>query len=775
MSLCRVNRQRWLLGVSILGIASVWSATAVAQQVLETITVTSMGRKPRAVSTQTAAPSGQQQDPVLLENVQTQQAAIDVLAPISVITLENINRIDPKRLSDIFYNVPGVSFQERGDTPETSINIRGLQDFGRVAVNVDGARQNYQRTGHNANGGFYLDPELIGGVEVIRGPTANIYGSGAIGGVVSFRTKDVDDILKPNERIATAFGGMLGSNSGRGMASAFTAVRGNPNVDFIFGATHRMQSNYKDGEDNVISNTGNHVSTGMAKGTFRPAEGHEIKLGMILQENLYNVGQYNRGPTTTAAQRALNQGSSVYATDLHNTTATVRWKYYRPEDNIFNWDVSAYSNRTSSDQTKIAHLSNTAQAGVCTTPGNNVSGCVGDKRYYLLETLGFDANNTTRFNLGEWRNAVTFGGDMFQDDVTTSDSSGNSNITTPGGIRTVSGAFVQWKANYSSWLEVVSAARYDNYELESNNNSTSGSRVSPKITVGITPVKGITPYVSYAEGYRAPSITETLIAGAHVTGGGPVIFNCPGGGGGLFCFLPNTSLRPEVGKNSEVGLNLKFDNIFATGDSFRGKFSAFRNNLEDYIELVASPPVTVMVQVSPFPPPFGTVVPITGSQFYQYQNIAKAHIQGFEAEAMYDAGTWFLGVSGQIQRGYNDVNGQGLATIQPNKIVTTAGVRLLDRKLTIGGNWTSAAANNHVPANYLPSTAYDLVNLFLTYEPVKDLTFGFTVDNVLNAYYRPYAIPIGATDGTTQNDVLWTAPPPGIVYKGSMRVRFSAL
>lgn len=775
MSLCRVNRQRWLLGVSILGLASVWSATAVAQQVLETITVTSMGRKPRAVSTQTAVPSGQQQDPVLLENVQTQQAAIDVLAPISVITLENINRIDPKRLSDIFYNVPGVSFQERGDTPETSINIRGLQDFGRVAVNVDGARQNYQRTGHNANGGFYLDPELIGGVEVIRGPTANIYGSGAIGGVVSFRTKDVDDILKPNERIATAFGGMLGSNSGRGMASAFTAVRGNPNVDFIFGATHRMQSNYKDGEDNVISNTGNHVSTGMAKGTFRPAEGHEIKLGMILQENLYNVGQYSRGPTTTAAQRALNQGSSVYATDLHNTTATVRWKYYRPDDNIFNWDVSAYSNRTSSDQTKIAHLSNTAQAGVCTTPGNNVSGCVGDKRYYLLETLGFDANNTTRFNFGEWRNAVTFGGDMFQDDVTTSDSSGNSNVTTPGGIRTVSGAFVQWKANYSSWLEVVSAARYDNYDLESNNNSTSGSRVSPKVTVGITPVKGITPYVSYAEGYRAPSITETLIAGAHATGGGPVIFNCPGGGGGLFCFLPNTSLRPEVGKNSEVGLNLKFDNIFTTGDSFRGKFSAFRNNLEDYIELVASPPVTVMVQVSPFPPPFGTVVPITGSQFYQYQNIAKAHIQGFEAETMYDAGTWFLGVSGQIQRGYNDVNGQGLATIQPNKIVTTAGVRLLDKKLTIGGNWTSAAANNHVPANYLPSTAYDLVNLFLTYEPVKDLTFGFTVDNVLNAYYRPYAIPIGATDGTTQNDVLWTAPPPGIVYKGSMRVRFSAL
>ena len=58
---------------------------------------------------------------------------------------------------------------------------------------------------------------------------------------------------------------------------------------------------------------------------------------------------------------------------------------------------------------------------------------------------------------------------------------------------------------------------------------------------------------------------------------------------------------------------------------------------------------------------------------------------------------------------------------------------------------------------------------------MKDLTLAFGVDNILNEYYRPYAIPKSTYDGATQNDVLWTAPPPGIVYKGSMRVRFSAM
>lgn len=76
--------------------------------------------------------------------------------------------LQPTVLSDILYSVLGVSVQERGDDPATVINIRGLQTFGRVAVVVDGARQNYQRTGHNANGLFFLDPELVGGVDGAR-------------------------------------------------------------------------------------------------------------------------------------------------------------------------------------------------------------------------------------------------------------------------------------------------------------------------------------------------------------------------------------------------------------------------------------------------------------------------------------------------------------------------------------------------------------------------------------------------------------------------------
>ena len=201
-----------------------------------------------------------------------------------------------------------MSFQERGDDPSTVINIRGLQDFGRVAVVVDGARQNYQRTGHNANGSFFLDPELVGSVDVVRGPTANIYGSGAIGGVVSFRTKDINDVVRPGERWGVDMTGSGGTNSARGLGSIFGGVRADPNVDVFGGAVYRTQGNYKDGNGTEIGNTGNEIAAGLMKVTVRPADGHEIKFGGIFQDYQYSIGQLNRGPTTTPAPLAAIAG-----------------------------------------------------------------------------------------------------------------------------------------------------------------------------------------------------------------------------------------------------------------------------------------------------------------------------------------------------------------------------------------------------------------------------------------------------------------------------------
>ena len=59
----------------------------------------------------------------------------------------------------------------------------------------------------------------------------------------------------------------------------------------------------------------------------------------------------------------------------------------------------------------------------------------------------------------------------------------------------------------------------------------------------------------------------------------------------------------------------------------------------------------------------------------------------------------------------------------------------------------------------------------LAYQPTRDLTLNFSVENLLNQYYRPYAIPVGS-DGDTQNDVKWASAGAGIVFKGGLRYHF---
>lgn len=707
---------------------------------------------------QVGAPIYQSLDEITVAASKTQERAIDALAPVSVVTLEQIQGRQASRVGDLVYNIPGVWIQDRGDDPSTSINIRGLQDFGRVAVVVDGARQNYQRTGHNANGSFFLNPELIGGIDIVRGPTANIYGSGAIGGVASFRTKDIQDVVRPGERWGVDANTIFGTNHGKALGSIFGGVHVNPNVDVFAGGTYSTQDNYKDGLGVTVENTAQRLSSGIGKITVRPADGHEIKLSGVFQEDIYNVGQPRRPVGQPfALPGSAGNGTSVYATNTKNYTTTLGWKYSRPDDQLFDIDSKIYWNRTDVDQIKTAH-NGTTGFGNCTGGlGNNITGCVGDRRGYLLDTYGFDVYNTSRVETGDFRHAFTYGIDGFRDDVSTSDKSGNSNKTTPSGERTVAGGFVQWKLNYKTWAELISAVRYDNYRLSSAIGGTSGDRFSPKVTLGLLPTNVVTPYVSYAEGYRAPTITETLVAGAHVATAPNQgdIFTCSDGSKGYFCFLPNPNLRPEVGKTKELGVNVKKDGIFFANDTFRGKFNVFRNDVDDYIDFVGVPPVVQGL-----------------FNFYQYQNIAKAKIEGFEAETMYDANTFFVGVAATVQRGKNEQTGIGLYSIQPQKITTTAGLRFLDNQVVLSAMWTSVKGNTDIPTNYLPGTSYDLVNVYLAVKPTKDLALNFSIENILNEYYRPYAIPRAADFTSPQNDVLWASAGAGITYKAGLKYHF---
>lgn len=684
-------------------------------------------------------------DAITVLPTKTAESVWDSLSATSAVRQGQLERTMPTRPSDIVSGVPGISFQERPDDPGTAITIRGLQDFGRVAVTIDGARQNFQRTGHAANGTFYLEPELIAGADVVRGPVANVYGSGAIGGVVSFTTKDVDDILRAGQNWGVVTRGEIGSNGPQGVGSAFGAAR-SQNVDIMVGGTYRKKEDYKDGNGDTVPNTSSETNTAIAKITVRPADGHTLKFGYIDYRSDYNSGQpffALLGPPPAV------QVSNIYANKIHNQIANARWLYSRPDDRLFDFDGNVYWTRTSSDQTKLDGL----------PPLFGGIGNIGDKQNFTINTIGTDLHNTSRFDLGGFRNALTVGVDGFRDTVETA---GFLQVFTPSGERTVTGGFAQWKANYATWLEVIGGLRYDHYEFEGGGFSNSGDRVSPKITIGVTPIRGITPYVTYAEGYRAPAITETLVAGLHPSSAAP------------FVFMPNPLLDPEVGKTKEAGVNFKYDDLFSKGDAFRAKINVYRNDVDNYIDQVGIPlggtGVGGITCVGAAPPtPF----------CLQYQNIAQARLQGIEFESVYDQGLWFAGLAASHVRGENVQTGAPLATVPPDSMTTTVGARFFERKMVLALRWQAFDAKklSDIPLNlsgdptFLPTPAYSLVNVYASYQINPDVLATFAIENLFDKQYAPYtsSFPVNAGPGTPS---ALSIPGPGITVKGALKIRF---
>jgi hemoglobin/transferrin/lactoferrin receptor protein len=112
----------------------------------------------------TANGSARAQDSVVLDAItvtasKAGERVYDSLSGSSVLTGAELERtLQPGSTADVLRLVPNVTTQSDGSDPGMGVNIRGLQDFGRVNVLVDGARQNFAREGHRARGQFYFDP-----------------------------------------------------------------------------------------------------------------------------------------------------------------------------------------------------------------------------------------------------------------------------------------------------------------------------------------------------------------------------------------------------------------------------------------------------------------------------------------------------------------------------------------------------------------------------------------------------------------------------------------
>ncbi|MEO8670067.1 MAG: TonB-dependent vitamin B12 receptor [Tahibacter sp.] len=120
----------------------------------------------------------------------------DALSSVSVLTRDDIERLQATSIADLLRGLPGVSLANNGGAgKQTALFLRGTESD-HTLVLIDGIK-----IGSATAGGAALQDlpiEQIERIEVVRGPRSSLYGSEAIGGVIQIFTRRAARPLETN-------------------------------------------------------------------------------------------------------------------------------------------------------------------------------------------------------------------------------------------------------------------------------------------------------------------------------------------------------------------------------------------------------------------------------------------------------------------------------------------------------------------------------------------------------------------------------------------------
>jgi hemoglobin/transferrin/lactoferrin receptor protein len=185
---------------------------------------------------------------------------------------DRIKQDGGRKLDDILRTISGVFTRENAQQAGVAVNVRGFEGSGRVNMSIDGVRQNFRFTGHEAAGFTYVDPNLLGGIDTTRGGVITT-GGGALAGTVNFRTLEIDDVLAPGQQYG-GLGRLSWGSNGVGFSEMLAGGVRYGVADFVGAISKRDSSDYKDGNGNVVADTGQDLVSGLFKANFGIGEDH---------------------------------------------------------------------------------------------------------------------------------------------------------------------------------------------------------------------------------------------------------------------------------------------------------------------------------------------------------------------------------------------------------------------------------------------------------------------------------------------------------------------
>lgn len=670
----------------------------------------------------------------------------DVSNKVAILDAKEISNLQAQTSADVLQQTGGVYIQKSqmgGGSPV----IRGFE-ANKVLIVVDGVRLNnaIYRGGHVQNV-ITIDNNVLDRVEVIFGPGSLIYGSGALGGVMHFMTKQ--------PLLATDKPWIVKGN----VSTRYATVNQEKNTHLDIGI----------GRKNFGS------LTSITYSDF----GH-LRIG---KNRLHGYEDWGKRPfyvATIAGQDTLltNNNPNILRHTAYSQLDILQKFYYQPNENIdFTWNFQ-YS--TSSDIPRFDKLNDETDEGLKFAewyygPQNRLLGAVSIGIHQA--TFGYDNINfvVAYQRIGEDRINRKFGQDTrthreelvnvwsanldftknispfqtfqyglettfnevtstayFTDVLTKEVTDGIASTRYPDGGSTMStlGAYVRhkWKIN-PKWT-LVDGVRYAHtklganftdttlFTLPSNKLQDSFGAITGSLSMVYKPMLATKITATLATGFRTPNIDDAT-----------KVFDPTDG----IVVVPNLNLRPEYAYNMEVGLIQKI----------REKLTVDANIYGSYL--------TNVIKRSPFQLGDKDSLSYDGELMATYANVnaGKGYIIGaalglewmpISALTISNKINYIRGkdlsnevplghippLFGQFLATYKQANWQTIFSIQYN------GKKSLSEYSPTGEDKESEAVAEGTPAWYT-------LNIKGYYQLNKYLKISGGVENILDHHYKPFA------------------------------------
>ncbi|HHQ2585357.1 TPA: TonB-dependent vitamin B12 receptor BtuB [Providencia rettgeri] len=184
-------------------------------------------------ATSSLASANNKTDQVVVSANRFEQPISSILAPVTVVTREDIDHWQSNTVIDVLRRLPGVDIAQNGGMgQQSSLFIRGTESR-HVLVLIDGVRLN--QAGISGSSDMSQIPiSLVQRIEYIRGARTAVYGSDAVGGVVNIITRRDNDGITLNAGIGSHsyqnYNGStqqkIGENTTVTAAGAYTHTKG---------------------------------------------------------------------------------------------------------------------------------------------------------------------------------------------------------------------------------------------------------------------------------------------------------------------------------------------------------------------------------------------------------------------------------------------------------------------------------------------------------------------------------------------------------------------